>query len=121
MGGEALIASGNLMLEPNWLAVGDVAIRDVRTLHRGTPNGTNEPREMMVIGYSRAWLRRPEVGILVKQSLFASLDDEGRSLLRYERVVPDAEFGKWPGEGWSPVYDSAALAKASGDSFTSKL
>ncbi len=35
---------------------GDVMIRDVRALHRGTPNHTNEPRPMVVIGYSLRWL-----------------------------------------------------------------
>ena len=49
----------------------------------------------MVIGYSRAWLRRPEVGIRVKRSLFESLDPEGQSLLRFEPVVSDDDFGEW--------------------------
>ena len=49
----------------------------------------------MVIGYSRAWLRRPEVGIRVKRSLFESLDPEGQSLLRFEPVVSDDDVGEW--------------------------
>ena len=31
-------------------------IRDVRHIHRGTPNFTDTPRPMVVIGYSRRWL-----------------------------------------------------------------
>ena len=66
-------------------------IRDVRHLHRGTPNGTDVPRPMVVIGFSRAWLRRPEVSVRVPQSTWDRLDDAQRRLLRFETVVPDAE------------------------------
>ncbi|WP_246258142.1 phytanoyl-CoA dioxygenase family protein, partial [Pararobbsia alpina] len=45
------------------MELGDVMIRDVRALHRGTPNTTDEPRPMVVIGYSRSWYLRPEVHI----------------------------------------------------------
>ena len=110
--GEALISGnsgvadgapdGAQPLEKQWMALGDVLIRDVRGLHRGTPNLSDQPREMVVLGYSRAWLNRPEVGLRVKRSLQNSLDNIGRSLLRFEHIVPDADFGDWPGEGWSP-------------------
>lgn len=78
---------------------------------------------MIVIGYSRAWLRRPEVGIEVRRSDYAALDMEGQSLLRFERIVDDDHFtgsAEPPfGEGWSPLYDSATLEKASGASYKS--
>ena len=78
---------------------------------------------MIVIGYSRAWLRRPEVGIEIRRSDYEALDTEGQSLLRYERIVDDDQFtGRLQppfGEGWSPIYDSAALEKASGASYKS--
>ncbi|MBB5508233.1 hypothetical protein HDG35_004514 [Paraburkholderia sp. JPY681] len=32
------------------MELGDVMIRDVRALHRGTPNRTEAPRPMVVIG-----------------------------------------------------------------------
>ena len=57
--GEALKDSGKVDLEPVFLSAGDVMVRDVRGLHRGTPNTTDTPRIMVVIGYSRHWLRRP--------------------------------------------------------------
>ena len=72
---------------------------------------------VVVIGYSRSWLRRPEVGLRIRQSDWDRLDEEGQSLLRFEQVVPDSEFGPTRGEGWSPTYDSAALEKASGASY----
>ena len=87
--GLARIASGEAPLEPLYLRAGDIVIRDVRHLHRGTPNRTDEPRPMVVIGFSRAWLRRPEVSVRIPQSTWDRLDAAQRRLLRYESVVPD--------------------------------
>ena len=39
------------------MKVGDVLIRDPRCLHRGTPNRTDTPRPVAVIGFERAWYR----------------------------------------------------------------
>ncbi len=89
--GLARIARGEAPLEPLLMRLGDVAIRDVRHLHRGTANRTPVPRPMVVIGFSRAWLRRPEVGVRVPQSTWNALDGEQRRLLRFEPVVPDAQ------------------------------
>jgi hypothetical protein len=71
------------------MAMGDVMIRDVRALHRGTPNFTDEPRPMVVLGYSRRWLHRPEVHIRVPRGVWESLSPTGRKLLRFNPVVPD--------------------------------
>ena len=71
------------------MAMGDVMIRDVRAVHRGTPNTTDRPRPMVVLGYSRRWYARPEVQILVPQSSWDALSPIGRSLLRFNPVVPD--------------------------------
>ncbi len=87
--GLAHIASGETPLEPVLVRVGDVVVRDVRHLHRGTPNTTDVPRPMVVIGFSRAWLRRPEVSIRVPRSTWDALDAAQRRLLRYETIVPD--------------------------------
>jgi hypothetical protein len=116
--GKQLNASAEIgeLLEPVWMDLGDLIIRDVRGLHRGTPNNADEPREMVVMGYSRAWLRRPEVGLRMKESLFNELDNEGQMLLRFEEKVPDAE---WEGNKYSgrEKYDSATLQKTSGSSY----
>ncbi|HKP10552.1 MAG TPA: phytanoyl-CoA dioxygenase family protein, partial [Blastocatellia bacterium] len=61
--GMRRIESGEVELEPILMRLGDVMIRDVRGLHRGTPNLTDVPRPMVVVGYSRRWLFRPEVSI----------------------------------------------------------
>jgi ectoine hydroxylase-related dioxygenase (phytanoyl-CoA dioxygenase family) len=74
------------------MRMGDVMIRDVRAVHRGTPNRTDQPRPMVVIGYSRRWYYRPEVRIRVPRSVWNTLSPTGRSLLRYNPVVEDAQL-----------------------------
>ncbi|MEA3088416.1 MAG: hypothetical protein QOC89_6113 [Paraburkholderia sp.] len=64
------------------MELGDVMIRDVRALHRGTPNTTDEPRPMVVIGYSRSWYFRPEVHIDVPVDVDAGLSRRAKRLLR---------------------------------------
>jgi len=91
------LAAGEVELEPITLRLGDVMIRDVRGLHRGTPNRTPEPRPMVVIGYSRRWLLRPEVSIRVPRAALDGLSPRARQLLRFNPVVesiddaPDTE------------------------------
>lgn len=56
--------------------------------------------------------------------MFSFASQEGQSLLRFERIVKDEDFSSSTeppfGEGWSPIYDSAALEKASGASYKRK-
>ncbi|MFL6227577.1 MAG: phytanoyl-CoA dioxygenase family protein [Pyrinomonadaceae bacterium] len=92
------IEAGEVKLEPLTMRLGDVMIRDVRALHRGTPNRAGAPRPMVVIGYSRRWLFRPEVSIRVPRAALATLSARARSLLRFNPVVdslddaPDTEI-----------------------------
>lgn len=79
--------SGQVQLEPVTMALGDVMVRDVRGLHRGTPNRTSIPRPMVVLGYSRRWLNRPEVLIRIPREALATLTDRARQLLRFNPVV----------------------------------
>ncbi len=89
------IQSGEIALEPYTMRLGDVMIRDVRHLHRGTPNVTDNPRPMVVIGYSRRWLFRPEVSITIPREVHERLSPRARHLLRYNRVVETLdEVGK---------------------------
>jgi hypothetical protein len=85
--GLRLLEHGELTLEPITLKLGDVMIRDVRGLHRGTPNRTDEPRPMVVIGYSRRWLFRPEVSINIPRAAFDKLSSRARDLLRFNPIV----------------------------------
>ena len=91
------LARGEVALEPVTMQVGDVMVRDVRGLHRGTPNRTGEPRPMVVIGYSRAWLARPEVSIRIPRSAWDGLPQDHRYLLRSNPVVDDERIDV-PGE-----------------------
>jgi hypothetical protein len=85
------LARGEVTLEPITMKLGDVMIRDVRGLHRGTPNYTNEPRPMVVIGYSRRWLFRPEVSIQIPRAVFDNLSTRARHLLRFNPIVDSLE------------------------------
>ncbi|SAK44112.1 Kanamycin B dioxygenase [Caballeronia hypogeia] len=86
---EALegLEAGRFTAERVPMRIGDVMIRDVRGLHRGTPNLTGEPRPMVVIGYSRAWYFRPEVHIDVPRAVLAALPARARRLLRFNPQV----------------------------------
>jgi ectoine hydroxylase-related dioxygenase (phytanoyl-CoA dioxygenase family) len=83
------IRDGTIPAHRYKMQMGDVMIRDVRAVHRGTPNFTTEPRPMVVLGYSRRWLYRPEVSIRVPRGMWDSLPAIGRKLLRFNPVVPD--------------------------------
>jgi len=65
---------------------GDVMIRDVRHIHRGTPNPSETPRPMVVIGYSRRWLHRPEVNIRVPRETLVGLPERAQRWLRFNPV-----------------------------------
>ena len=81
------IESGEIVIEPLLMKLGDVMIRDVRGLHRGTPNRTGEPRPMCVIGYSRRWLFRPEVSISIPRKVWEKLSEVSKHMLRFNRIV----------------------------------
>lgn len=85
------IESGEAALEPILLGAGDVMIRDVRGLHRGTPNRTAHPRPMVVVGYSRRWLFRPEVSIRVPRDALPTLSERARFLLRFNPIVESVD------------------------------
>jgi ectoine hydroxylase-related dioxygenase (phytanoyl-CoA dioxygenase family) len=81
------IEAGEIKLEKLLMKLGDLMIRDVRAVHRGTPNRTDEPRPMCVIGYSRRWLFRPEVSIRIPRQTWESLSDKAKHLLRFNPKV----------------------------------
>jgi len=101
--GLRLVESGEVRLEPLLMKAGDVLIRDVRGLHRGTPNRTEEPRPMVVLGYSRRWLLRPEVSIRVPRAALESLSERARFLLRFNPLVDSLDD-----ESGEEVYQSFA-------------
>ncbi|HXH75867.1 MAG TPA: phytanoyl-CoA dioxygenase family protein [Bacteriovoracaceae bacterium] len=94
--GMKLLESGQASIKAISMKAGDVMVRDVRTLHRGTPNKTNEPRPMVVIGYSRSWLNRPEVSIEIPRAEFENLSEFAKGMLRNNPVVDELHRGPKP-------------------------
>jgi ectoine hydroxylase-related dioxygenase (phytanoyl-CoA dioxygenase family) len=84
--GMRRIESGETPLVRGYLNRGDVVIRDVRHIHRGTPSFSEVPRPMVVIGYSRRWLFRPEVNIRVPAEVLVALPERARRWLRFNPV-----------------------------------
>ncbi|MDB5418503.1 MAG: hypothetical protein JWP50_1922 [Phenylobacterium sp.] len=84
--GMRRIAVGETPLVRAYMARGDVMIRDVRHIHRGTPNRSLTPRPMVVVGYSRRWLNRPEVSIRVPADVLVALPERARRWLRHNPV-----------------------------------
>lgn len=92
----AKVKSGEIPIEAIQMKLGDVMIRDVRGLHRGTPNRTEEPRPMVVIGYSRKWLNRPEVSIQIPRAELDKLSPRAKAMLRFNPVVDEISEGAAP-------------------------
>jgi hypothetical protein len=90
-------------LIPLMMSVGDVMIRDVRALHRGTPNRTDTPRPMVVVGYNRVEHLRPQLRILIPSTAKSQLSPRGMQLLRLNPVV-DSLDDRVPEEAYSNLY-----------------
>ncbi|HEU4407989.1 MAG TPA: phytanoyl-CoA dioxygenase family protein [Polyangiaceae bacterium] len=84
--GLAKVASGERPLEQFTMRAGDVAVRTPLALHRGTPNLTDRPRPMVVLGYVMHWLHTPKVDLRVPRAYYESLPPALRALLRCEVV-----------------------------------
>jgi ectoine hydroxylase-related dioxygenase (phytanoyl-CoA dioxygenase family) len=98
--GMRRVESGEIPLVKAYMSRGDVMIRDVRHIHRGTPNRTMTPRPMVVVGYSRRWLHRPEVQIRIPADVLVALPERARRWLRH-----------------NPVFESRAEADRSEESY----
>lgn len=85
------IESGAIEPQPILMRRGDVMIRDVRHIHRGTPNPSPVPRPMVVIGYSRRWLFRPEVQIRVPRPVYDRMPQRAKTWLRFNPMFETAE------------------------------
>jgi ectoine hydroxylase-related dioxygenase (phytanoyl-CoA dioxygenase family) len=76
------LATGERQLESFLMQAGDVVIRAPIALHRGTPNRTERPRPMIVMGYVRGWLHTPKLQLKVPRESYESLPAGLRQLLR---------------------------------------
>lgn len=102
---RAKIQSGEVlpMLKPLLMSVGDVMLRDVRALHRGTPNRTDKPRPMVVLGYNRYEHRRPQLHIYIPKAAQQQLSERSQQLLRLNPVVETLDQVVHE-EGYSNLY-----------------
>jgi ectoine hydroxylase-related dioxygenase (phytanoyl-CoA dioxygenase family) len=80
------IATGEISMESFYMQPGDVIVRSPLALHRGSPNRTNQPRPMIVMGYAMHWLHTPKVELTLPRDYYDSLPAEVRQMLRCEVV-----------------------------------
>jgi len=78
----AKVESGEMPLERFYMKPGDMSIRTPLALHRGTPNRSDSPRPMVVMGYVMHWLHTPQVDLNVPRDLYESLPERTRKMLR---------------------------------------
>lgn len=85
---EALekVRNGDIPMESFYMKPGDVSIRTPLALHRGSPNRSDQPRPMVVMGYVMHWLHTPQVDVRVPRDYYESLPEATRKLLRCEVV-----------------------------------
>jgi ectoine hydroxylase-related dioxygenase (phytanoyl-CoA dioxygenase family) len=65
---------------------GSVMIRDVRMLHRGTPNKSDEPRPNMALIYKRSWEQSGGQHLTIPRKLYDGLPDRGKKVLRNANI-----------------------------------
>lgn len=84
------IEHGDVQPKRLLMNVGDVLIRDPRCVHRGTPNTTDSPRPVAVLGFERSWSHSHSsrhAGSL-NRSFYDSLSEIEQKLL--QRIVKPA-------------------------------
>lgn len=84
--GLVKVAAGEIPMESFYMKPGDVTIRSPLALHRGSPNRTNKPRPMVVMGYVMHWLHTPKVDLTLQRDYYESLPAQVRQLLRCQVV-----------------------------------
>ena len=60
-------------------------VQDIRTVHRGTPNGSDYPRPELVVVYNRPWHTQPR-HIEMTQAEFDRLSERGKQMLARCRI-----------------------------------
>lgn len=89
--GLVKITAGEIPIESFSMQRGDVMIRSPLALHRGSPNRTEQPRPMIVMGYVMHWLHTPKVDLTVPREYYERLPEQTRQMLRCQVVeqLPD--------------------------------
>ncbi len=84
--GLARVAAGEIPMESFPMRKGDVSIRSPLALHRGSPNRSDAPRPMVVLGYVMHWLHTPKVDLTLERDYYERLPEPVRKMLRCEVV-----------------------------------
>lgn len=84
--GLAKIEAGEIPLESFYLQPGDVMIRSPLALHRGSPNHTDQPRPMIVMGYVMHWLHTAHLDLSIPRAYYDSLPQPIQQMLRCKVV-----------------------------------
>ncbi len=82
----AKIESGEIALESFCSEPGDVMIRTPLALHRGTPNHTDSPRVIAVMGYVMRWFNTANVHMTIERNYYEALPQDIRTMLRCDVV-----------------------------------
>ena len=78
------VEAGQIPLEPQLLALGDVLIRHPWALHRGTPNATVTPRALVTIRYVRSWYSDASRDVnAIPHSVWNSLTEDQQRMMRF--------------------------------------
>ncbi len=80
------VESGEIPIESVHAKRGDVMIRTPLQLHRGTPNKTEQPRPMVVMGYTLHWLHTANVDLTIPRAYYESLPENIQKMLRCKVV-----------------------------------
>lgn len=93
---EALrkVQSGEIPMESFFPKRGDVSLRTPLALHRGSPNRSDRPRPMVVMGFVMHWLHTPQVDLRLPREYYDTLPEEVRKMLRCEVVDRLEERGE---------------------------
>jgi ectoine hydroxylase-related dioxygenase (phytanoyl-CoA dioxygenase family) len=89
--GLVKVRAGEIPMESFYMQPGDVMIRSPLALHRGSPNCTDSPRPMIVMGYVMHWLHTAKVDLTLQRDYYESLPEALQNLLRCQVVEQLAE------------------------------
>ena len=89
--GLVKVTAGEIPMESFYMQPGDVMIRSPLALHRGSPNRTDTPRPMIVMGYVMHWLHTAKVDLTLQRDYYESLPETLQDLLRCQVVEQLAE------------------------------
>ncbi len=78
------LTNEKLSFTPLYLKVGDVLVRDPRCIHRGSPNTTETPRVVAVLGFDREGTERGTHAVEngIRQTFYESLSEDEQYMYR---------------------------------------